>query len=102
MAKEWARAFYASKIWRDTRRYVLHRDHYTCVDCCGRAEEVHHKIELTPKNINDPNISHKPDNLESLCHYCHTRRTKGSSDIRDGYVFNEDGYAERYTPPIRE
>jgi 5-methylcytosine-specific restriction endonuclease McrA len=58
----------------------------------GRAEEVHHIIELTPENINDPSIALNLDNLMCLCHNCHTRETKGSTgDAGEGYVFDENG-----------
>ena len=90
MAKEWARKFYNSKAWKDMRAYVLHRDLYTC-PCGARATEVHHIIELTPENINDPNIALNPENLQSLCHECHDKETKGQSDIVMGYAFDENG-----------
>jgi 5-methylcytosine-specific restriction endonuclease McrA len=35
------------------------------------GEEVHHKIRLTPENINDPAIALNWDNLELLCKNCH-------------------------------
>ena len=100
MAKEWAKAFYASKAWQDCRRQVLRRDLYTCAYCYGRAQEVHHKIELTPSNINDPMIALNPDNLISLCHPCHTKITQGYGDVADGYVFDENGnVVKAHTPP---
>jgi 5-methylcytosine-specific restriction protein A len=101
MAKEWARQFYNSKAWRETRKQILRRDLYTCAYCNGRAEEVHHIIELTPGNINDTNITLNPDNLLSLCHNCHTKITKDIGDIVDGYIFDDDGQVIRYgdTPP---
>ena len=92
MAQEWADKFYHSQIWKTTRRIVLRRDHYTCADCYGRAEEVHHIIELTPENINDPKIALNPGNLISLCGQCHKKRTKGyTGDISERYVFDEYG-----------
>ena len=33
--------------------------------------EVHHKVRLTPENINNPEITLNWDNLELLCHDCH-------------------------------
>lgn len=35
------------------------------------AEIVHHKTELTPENINNPNITLSFDNLEAVCRDCH-------------------------------
>lgn len=95
MAKDFARSFYASKAWRDTRKQILRRDLFTCADCFGRANEVHHKVELTPENINDTNISLNPDNLISLCHDCHTKITKGCADVTDVYVFDRNGQVVR-------
>ena len=96
MAKEWAKAFYKSKAWQQVRREALRRDHYTCCRCSARAEEVHHVKELTPENIGDINISLNINNLESLCHDCHTKETKGcDGDIAQGYCFDENGQAIR-------
>lgn len=92
MAKSFARALYKSGAWGAVRREVLRRDHYTCQDCEGRAEEVHHIIELTPDNVNDKMIALNPDNLISLCHNCHTKRTHSDGDVPDGYRFDNDGY----------
>ena len=92
MAKEYAKAFYRSKQWRDLRKQILRRDLYTCEDCGGRATEVHHEIELTPQNISDPAISLNPKLLHSLCHDCHTKHTKQSEAAPDGYMFDSDGH----------
>jgi 5-methylcytosine-specific restriction endonuclease McrA len=98
MAQPWAMAFYKSKIWRQQRWFALERDHYTCVDCQGRCQEVHHKVELTPENISDPRISLSLDNLVCLCHDCHTKRHAGVGDVPDGYVFDEAGQVVPYPP----
>lgn len=91
IAKDYAKPFYSSKLWRETRKIILYRDRYTCQHCYGRAEEIHHIKELTPSNINDYSVTLNPDNLISLCHDCHTKITKGyNGDVVDGYVF-EDG-----------
>jgi 5-methylcytosine-specific restriction endonuclease McrA len=91
MAKSWAQAFYKSKAWRAAREQALRRDAYTCHDCEGRATEVHHIRELTPDNIGDPAIALGLDNLQCLCHACHTKRTLGMGDVEDGYEFDADG-----------
>lgn len=97
MAKQWAKAFYNSQQWKAARREALRRDHYTCRECLSaRAEEVHHVIELTPENINDPMIALYLDNLKSLCHNCHTKITKGNTgDLPEGYIFDEMGQVVR-------
>lgn len=92
MAKQFSDAFYHSKAWKQCRQQVLRRDLFTCAECDGRAQEVHHRIELNPENINDPMITLNPDNLVSLCHDCHTKITKGcTGDIAEGYEFDENG-----------
>lgn len=91
MAKEFAEAFYHSAQWKRMRKQILRRDLYTCEDCGRRATEVHHEIELTPVNISDPSIALNPKLLHSLCHDCHSRITRGVSEIGAGYIFDEDG-----------
>jgi len=91
VAQPWARAFYNSAIWKQQRLHALRRDQYSCVDCGGRAEEVHHRIELTVTNITDPSVSLALDNLVSLCYDCHQKRHKGVTDVAVGYRFDERG-----------
>ena len=76
MARDFAKSFYNSKEWINTRDYVLRRDKYLCR--CGRpATEVHHIIHLSPQNIGDVTITMNPDNLISLCRDCHFEEHKG-------------------------
>ena len=76
MAREFAKKFYATSMWRECRNsYAASRGHL-CERCISRGvlargEIVHHKIELTPENIDDPNITLNWDNLELLCRFCH-------------------------------
>lgn len=100
MAKVWAKPFYNSDAWKYLRRSVLLRDHYTCEVCGGYATEVHHEIELTEANVNDPAVALNPKLLHSLCGDCHkeiTRRhsRRGGPDCDAGYGFDADG---RLTP----
>ena len=93
MAKQWAKQLYSSGEWQVARGMALRRDHFTCKRCGARAEEVHHRIELTPDNIHDRHIALNVDLLESLCHNCHTRETQGSDgDLDKGYIFDADGH----------
>ena len=71
MAREFSKAFYHSKQWQQVREYVLMRDSYLCRICGQPAEEVHHKIHLTPENVTDINVCLNWDNLELLCRECH-------------------------------
>lgn len=100
MAKEWAKTFYNSVLWKQVREAVLKRDRYMCQSygCHNIAEEVHHKIELTPENINDPSITVNMDNLISLCSTCHKAITKAehkkqkASSILPEIIFDGNGY----------
>jgi hypothetical protein len=59
------------------------------------VNEVHHIIELTPENIGDQTVAINPDNLISLCHNCHTKRTKGSGEKPEDYEFDDSGIIVR-------
>ena len=93
MAKPWAKPLYNSKAWKECRKQILRRDSYTCQECIEvRAEEVHHIVELSPKNIHDERIALNPDNLISLCKACHSKITDGyTGDVAEGYYFDDDG-----------
>lgn len=94
MAREFAKEFYGSKLWHDTRKLVLMRDGFLCTRCGMLAEEVHHKIFLNPSNINDLSVSVNPDNLISLCHNCHTQlhaEAEQTSHVLPTYHFSDDG-----------
>ena len=72
MPKPFARAFYNSTGWKRCREnYKEYRNHL-CERCLKEGkivpgEIVHHKIHLTPDNIDDPSIALNFDNLELLC-----------------------------------
>jgi 5-methylcytosine-specific restriction endonuclease McrA len=87
-----AKTFYNSKLWKNARAEALHRDMFTCCECYGKAEEVHHIIPLSPDNIDNYDISLNIKNLRSLCHNCHTKITAGiTGDVDSEYIFGEDG-----------
>lgn len=78
MAQDWAKAFYNSQAWRNARQsyinYRLSVDGGMCEVCHEQLGYiVHHKINLNPININDPNISLNRDNLRYECKWCHDR-----------------------------
>jgi 5-methylcytosine-specific restriction endonuclease McrA len=95
MAREFARAFYSSKTWQDCRDAYAKSVHYLCEDCLKRGIYkpgviVHHVEELTPMNIENPEISLGFNNLRFVCRECHARehdhRTKGRR-----YLIGENG-----------
>lgn len=73
------------------------RDKYLCCRCGRPAEEVHHKIHLTPRNIGDVSITMNMDNLECLCKDCHFKehendKKRGRTLGKDyAYTFDENG-----------
>lgn len=100
MAKVWAIKFYGSTKWHQVRTAYMTHQHWQCERCEEGAEICHHKIYLTPSNINDPTITLAWGNLEALCRLCHEdehkvwRGSKGSE--KHGRVVsviktNEDG-----------
>ena len=89
--REFAREFYQSAAWRKTREYIYKRDMGLCVRCGRPGEIVHHKIYLTPQNINNPNISLSEDNLELVCRECHAIEHEGQMATAAGLEFDEDG-----------
>lgn len=72
------RAFYKSKEWAACRESYLASVGGLCEECmkAGRitpAVIVHHKVELTENNIDDPSITINPQNLEAVCLDCHNK-----------------------------
>ncbi len=92
MAKPFAEKFYKSKAWQRCRASYIASVFGLC-EGCGRAGLiVHHKILLTPANINDPGVTLSWGNLELLCLDCHNREHGGGAEVtRDGLVFDERG-----------
>lgn len=74
--KEYARDFYSSKAWQRTRAAYRKSKRNLCEICLAKglitpAEIVHHKIELTPENITNPDITLNWNNLQCVCRECH-------------------------------
>ena len=74
--KGFADDFYKSQKWMNCARSYRRSVGNLCERCrqaglITPAEEVHHKIKLTPENIGDPAIALNWDNLELLCKNCH-------------------------------
>lgn len=76
------KTFYNSREWNSIRQQVLYDCNFTCRDCGGIAEEVHHEEVLTLENVNDPNISLNIEKLAPLCTSCHNRRHKRFSSAK--------------------
>lgn len=77
-----ATGFYNSGAWKQTRRNYKQSVGGLCERCLAKgiitpAEVVHHKVELTPDNIKDLNLSLGWDNLQALCRQCHAEVHSG-------------------------
>ena len=78
MAKEFSKAFYKSSKWQKCRAsYIDERiliDGGLCEICRKQLGYiVHHKIALTPENIEDDSFTLAYDNLCFECKECHDR-----------------------------
>ena len=89
--RDFAKEFYQSKAWRETRAYIFKRDFGLCVRCGKPGEIVHHKRYLTPDNIDDPSVSLNEDNLETLCRECHALEHEGELPTDRALTFDENG-----------
>lgn len=79
MAKAYAKEFYSSKAWQTCRNAYAKMRGHLCEECLRRGiykpgEIVHHKIEIDPITINNPEVALAFENLELLCRVCHARR----------------------------
>jgi 5-methylcytosine-specific restriction protein A len=92
-AKEFAIKFYKSKAWLDCREGFIKFVHGLCNRCDSPGFIVHHKILLTPNNINDPEATLNWEQLEYLCLECHNQEhmSKHKEIIREGLKFNDKG-----------
>ena len=100
--KPFAERFYKSRQWIECRKGYLTSVFGICERCERPALIVHHKIELTPENINDPEISLNWENLEALCQDCHNKEHHGSDwdVVREDVMFDEYGNLVESKPKI--
>lgn len=93
--KDYAREFYTSPQWRHCRDAYMNSVGMMCELCkesgaYEKAEIVHHKIHITPNNINDPQITLNHLNLQALCRH-HHMLVHGARENRR-YVVDENGH----------
>lgn len=74
--KEYAKGFYRSMAWRKCRDAYFIKRNGICERCGNAGVIVHHKIYITPENINNPKITLNFDYLELLCCDCHNKEHK--------------------------
>lgn len=91
--REFATKFYKSQTWKDCRESYAKSKRYLCENCLAKGlyspgEIVHHIVNITPENINDPRVTLNFDNLRLVCRKCH-----GEEHAHKGrrYVIDELG-----------
>jgi 5-methylcytosine-specific restriction endonuclease McrA len=60
--------------WTTARTAAMARAGGRCLRCGARADEVNHRTPLVGRGYHSGCVHH-PDNLEPLCHDCHTAET---------------------------
>jgi 5-methylcytosine-specific restriction endonuclease McrA len=106
LAKEYAKKFYNSKAWQVCRQSFIAKrvtvDGAMC-EHCGDVPGyiVDHIKEITPNNIDDPNVTLSHDNLQYLCLECHNVKTFSTgSSVRKDIGFDEQGNVIHVSPPL--
>lgn len=100
MAREFSKAFYNSTAWKKCRAsYIKYRktiDGGMCETCHEKLGYiVHHKEELSPDNINNPNITLGFWNLKYDCLECHNKENgRGDREVRGLIQYTFDGNGE--------
>lgn len=95
MARDFAKSFYSSKRWQDCRNGYARSVGFLCENCLRRGiykpgDIVHHRIEIDPININNPEVALNWNNLELLCRECHAEaHDERKKDRR--YVIGDNG-----------
>ena len=83
MAREFAESFYKSQAWINTRNAYRSSVKGLCEHClkAGLIKPgviVHHRVHLTPENINDPTVTLSFKNLKLVCMECHAKEHSNS------------------------
>lgn len=104
MAKEYAKRFYKSTVWKKCRKSFIGSrisvDGGLCQHCRLKAGYiVDHVIEITPANIKDTNTTLNHNNLQYLCLDCHNTKTfKRNYATRENLSFDIDGNLHEIPP----
>lgn len=74
--RDFARKFYKSQAWKQCRASYIKSVGGLCERCYRNglvrpAVMVHHKVYITPQNVNNPDVTLNWNNLEALCTDCH-------------------------------
>ena len=103
MAKPWAKRFYSSKRWLCCRESFIEQRILDDGGLCEICHEepgfiVHHVVELTPSNINNPDISLNHSNLMFVCKKCHDKAHGVFCGAERGYYFDDSGQLHPIPP----
>ena len=98
IAKGYAVKFYNSKAWKQCRETYKQSVNGLCEHCLKDDKVipgyiVDHIKEITPDNINNPEITLNHGNLQYLCLSHHNTKHFGKDTevIREGLLFDKDG-----------
>ncbi len=74
--QEYAERFYSSVAWKNCRKVYRKSVGGLCEECLKQGRYtpgviVHHKVHITPENVECPEITLNFENLELLCRDCH-------------------------------
>src|SRR5690625_3025552 len=91
--------FYTGRPWVTFRLTLINERGNKCEKCgdiIPKSKDIigHHKVELTPENVHDHNISLNPKLVELLCFDCHNKEHK-----RFGYQGEKKVFLV-YGPPM--
>lgn len=103
--RDFAERFYKSKRWQAVRKAYADQAGGLCERCAGMGkitpgEIVHHRVELTPDNIRNPDIALSFANLELVCRDCHGLRHRQGGPRR--YSVDSEGKVTALTSPLVE
>jgi thymidine kinase len=90
VAREFAKAFYGSAAWLQCRAAYIVSVFGLCEKCKEPGYIVHHTVELTPENINNPNITLNHELLCYLCLRCHNAIYSEDTTM-EGLMFDASG-----------
>lgn len=87
--KPWAKEFYNSQPWQDTRAAYVASQNGLCERCKRAGKIVHHRKWLRQCDMQNQSRTLSWDNLELLCQDCHNREHMTTHTLR--CEFDADG-----------
>ncbi|MBQ8737804.1 MAG: HNH endonuclease [Bacteroidaceae bacterium] len=88
--KDYAERFYKSRKWQAVARTYKKSVGGLCEVCKSKGlikagDIVHHKVHISPDNIDDPEITLSWDNLQLVCRDCHAAIHSGKRYTVDSF-----------------